>query len=55
MRAEIRDLISSNFLAFSLKAFATLNVGKELPTEPYLELLFARLQRLLREAAASGG
>lgn len=43
MRDEMRDLVSSSFLAFSLKAFATLNAGKELPTDPYLELLAARL------------
>ena len=46
MKDEVRELISRNFLAFSLKAFATLNGGKELPNDPYLELLAARLAKV---------
>ncbi len=46
MKDEVRELISRNFLAFSLKAFATLNAGKELPTGPYLELLATRLAKV---------
>ena len=47
MRDDMRSLISSNFLAFSLKAFATLNTGKEIPSDRYLELLSDRLAQVV--------
>lgn len=48
MNLEMKQLLRSSLLAFSLKAYATINEGRRLDTDPYLELLAGRLQKVAR-------
>jgi predicted phage terminase large subunit-like protein len=48
MKSEMRQLLRSSFLAFSLKAYAAINEGQRLQAHPYLELLAERLQKVAR-------
>ena len=46
MDTDTKVLVQSNFLAFAMKAFASLNHGQSLEREPYLDLLADRLARV---------
>jgi predicted phage terminase large subunit-like protein len=48
MQSEMRQLLRSSFLAFSLKAYAAINEGRRLEAHPYLQLLADRLQKVAR-------
>jgi hypothetical protein len=43
MDRKTAQLIETEFLAFAMKAFASLNKGKSLGNDPYLKLLAERL------------
>jgi predicted phage terminase large subunit-like protein len=46
MDSNTEKLIKTEFLAFAMKAFASLNKGKTLGNDPYLKLLAERLTRV---------
>ncbi len=46
MDFNTKQLIKTRFLAFAMKAFATLNHGRSIGREPYLELLAYSLERV---------
>jgi predicted phage terminase large subunit-like protein len=48
MKSEMRQLLRSSFLAFSLKAYAAINEGQRLQPHPYLGVLAHRLQKVAR-------
>ena len=43
MDTDTKVLVQSNFLAFAMKAFASLNQGQSLERKPYLDLLADKL------------
>lgn len=47
MHSKAEKLIKTEFLAFAMKAFASLNKGKSLGKDPYLKLLAERLTRVV--------
>jgi predicted phage terminase large subunit-like protein len=49
MTNDMKQLLRSSFLAFSLKAYAAVNEGRRLDVHPYLELLARRLQQVARQ------
>ena len=49
MQDNMKQLLRSSFLAFSLKAYAAINEGRRLDTDPYLELLASRLQKVAQQ------
>jgi hypothetical protein len=46
MNIDTKKLIQTKFLAFAMKAFATINKGKSLGNDKYLKLLAERLTRV---------
>jgi len=46
MNIQIKKLIQTEFLAFAMKAFATLNKGRSLGNDKYLKLLAQELTRV---------
>jgi hypothetical protein len=45
MNIDTKKLIQTKFLAFAMKAFATINKGKSLGNDKYLKLLAERSRR----------
>ena len=46
MNIDTKKLVQTEFLAFAMKAFATLNKGRSLGNDKYLELLAQTLTRV---------